>query len=262
MRVILIDDEIIALDNLSITLDEFSEINQKNCFTCAKDAIDYLHNNFVDIIFLDINMREMNGIEAYGIIKDLQPDCFIIFTTGHSEYAVEAFELKANGYLLKPIKKSAIRKELDYIMTFPQFNKDTNLKIQCFGNFEVFVDGNPLKFRYSKSKELLAYLIDRKGTFCANGEIVSVLWESKTDNPALFSQFRNVLADLISTLKDVSYDNIIIKKRGMVAIDKSKLSCDYYQWLDNSTIYKHKFNGEYMSQYSWAEFTLSGLLNK
>lgn len=76
------------------------------------------------------------------------------------------------------------------------------IKIQCFGNFEIFVGGRPLSFKRSKSKELLAYLVDRNGATCTNGEMLAVLWEDKPDTASLHSHLRNLIFDLSHTLED------------------------------------------------------------
>ena len=61
-------------------------------------------------------------------------------------------------------------------LRYPAEDVPAGVKVQCFGNFEVFVGGRPLSFKRSKSKELLAYLVDRNGATCTNGEMLAVLW--------------------------------------------------------------------------------------
>ncbi|MGN0674407.1 MAG: hypothetical protein ACI4KG_01520, partial [Oscillospiraceae bacterium] len=118
---------------------------------------------------------------------------------------------------------------------------------------EVFADGKPVSFKYSKSKELLAYLVDRQGAMCTNGEAISILWENDdaVDGKAVY--FKSVRRDLISTLKECGCGDVIIQQRGSLAIDTTKVQCDYYDWLDGKAEGINAYRGEYMYQYSWGE---------
>jgi len=131
---------------------------------------------------------------------------------------------------------------------------EKKVRVQTFGNFEVFVDGKPLNFARSKTKEMLAYLVMRRGARCNNNELVSVLWENKPDSPALQSQYRHLVSDLTKVLKSVGAEDILIKQRGFLAVVPEKLSCDLYDFsaADNNTA--NNYMGEFMTQYSWAEF--------
>lgn len=99
-NVILIDDEPIALDVVSNHLQQFDNLDIAGKFTNAVDAIPLLHKQAVDLIFLDI---EMPGISGINFLKSLQNPPYIIFTTAYRNYAVEAFDLEVIDYLLKPI---------------------------------------------------------------------------------------------------------------------------------------------------------------
>ena len=144
-------------------------------------------------------------------------------------------------------------------LRYPAEDVPVGVKVQCFGNFEVFVGGRPLSFKRSKSKELLAYLVDRNGATCTNGEMLAVLWEDKPDTASLHSHLRNLIFDLSHTLEDAGVRGLLVRGRSTLAIDTSKVECDYYNFLrgDHSTI--SSYRGEYMTQYSWAEVTRSAL---
>ena len=135
-------------------------------------------------------------------------------------------------------------------------------RVQTFGNFEVFVDENPVLFTRSKTKELFAYLVSRKGTLCNNNEIIAVIWENKNDSPALQSHFRVLVADLIKTLKSLNVENIIIRKWKQLAVVPGSISCDFYDMLDGNVKAVNSYAGEFMAQYSWAEIDAAYLENK
>ncbi len=140
--------------------------------------------------------------------------------------------------------------------------KHSLLKIQTFGNFEVFYDGRPVDFSRAKSKELLAYLIDRRGAAVTTAEACGVLWEDKEYNFSLQRQFQTIVSDLIKSLKRHKYDHIIRRKRNCLSVDVSGLECDFYKLLAGDKDAKVQYHGEYMSNYSWAELTAGFLMQK
>lgn len=116
MRVIAVDDEEIALKNIELRLRECPEVSEFFMFSTPQDALEWLHCNTADAALLDISMRRMNGLALAKEMRELAPGCAIIFATGYSEYAVEAFALKASGYLLKPIETADLHRELSYVL--------------------------------------------------------------------------------------------------------------------------------------------------
>jgi two-component system LytT family response regulator len=101
MNYVIIDDEPAAIEVLEFHLNKMPSMKLKASFRDPLEALDYLQNNKVDLVFLDINMPELSGI---GLSKLLKNPPLIIFTTAYSEYALESYELKAVDYLLKPIQ--------------------------------------------------------------------------------------------------------------------------------------------------------------
>ncbi|MEZ4944024.1 MAG: response regulator transcription factor [Cyclobacteriaceae bacterium] len=98
---VIIDDEPAAIEVLQIHLNQIPSMELKASFRDPMEALEYLQQHKVDLIFLDINMPKLSGI---SFPKLLQNPPLIIFTTAYSEYALESYELKAVDYLLKPIE--------------------------------------------------------------------------------------------------------------------------------------------------------------
>ncbi len=276
MKVVAVDDEPISLDCLEVVLSNMEELTEVVTFPDAEDALAWFKTNKADVAFLDIEMRGMNGLELASAIRRLCSSCKIIFVTSTSKYALEAFKIHATGYLVKPVTKEAVRNELEYIFheiddleqlglsaRLPKTSIPSDLlRVQCFGNFEVFNHDLPVKFSLSKSKELLAYLIHRRGASCSLSEIAAVLYEDKPDNAALQSLIRNIISDLKKSLESAGCKDILVKTRGYVAILPAKVFCDYYNFLDGDADAVNSYNGEYMAQYTWAEFTVGYLERK
>ncbi len=261
MKVICIDDEKLALEYTKKILYKIDTVESVETFRFYEDALVYLRDNNVDVVFLDIEMFDVNGIEVAMIIKRVAPQAKIIFLTAYSNYAIEAFKVKAYGYLMKPATLDAIKEELDHINDSP-LSQDKKIQVKTFGNFDIYVNGKIIKFARSKSKELLAYLVDKKGTSATGNEIIAAIWEDKDDSNSTKSLFRNLVSDITSTLKAEGIENLFVKSFNSYAINPDIIDCDYYRFLAGDVQTINSFTGEYMANYSWAEFTSSYLLEK
>ena len=180
MIALAVDDEKLMLNTLTDAIRESEDISVVYDFTSCQKALDFAKDNYFDIAFLDISMRGMGGLALAKNLLNINPDIKIIFCTGYSDYAVDAFSMHVSGYLLKPITAEAVQKEIDYIKGIK--NKEKLLTVKCFGEFEVLCKGNPLKFKRSKTKEVLAIMIDRKGARLSSRTICAVLWPESLDD--------------------------------------------------------------------------------
>lgn len=256
----MIDDEKFALSELNEILSEHYPDAEVSLFTESAPAIEYLKNNACDVAFIDINMPDKTGLELAVELKEICGSINIIFVTGYSQYAVDAFSLNASGYILKPAQTENVLNALENLRN-PIPEKSSRLFVQCFGNFEVFYNGVPLVFKRSKAKELLAYLVNLRGASCNSSELCAVLWEDAVDSHSLKSNLRNIVLELNRILDKCNAKDVFIHKKNFYAIDKTKLDCDYFKFLDYDSGAVNSYKGEYMNQYSWAEIT-HGFLEK
>ena len=252
-----VDDERLALESLIGAVRKCVPDAEIYGFRKASEAIEGAQEKKADIAFLDIEMRETNGISLADALIERNPKINIIFTTGYSEYAGKAFELHASGYILKPVTVEKVKNELMHLRYESEESGSSRLFVRAFGNFEVYQNGIPLRFQYNKTKELFAYLIDRKGAVCSLEEIAAVLWEDDDSGKSHISYLKNMRMDLISTLKKQEADDVILRTRGGLAVIPEKLDCDYFYYLEhgNDGNRSYRYTGEYMTQYSWGEYT-------
>jgi len=260
MKIIAVDDEELPLKLLVDSIRKAMPSVEINAFQEPREALEHLGANRCDIAFLDIELRGMTGLDLSRKLKELSPQTNIVFVTGHAEYAVDAFRVGASDYLLKPPTPESVLQALKQLRN-PVRNDPTNrIRIQCFGNFEVFFDGKPLAFKRVKTRELFAYLVDRVGAGVTSGELISVLWEDGLNTPSRQSNLRNLISDMKKTLAEVGADGIIIKNGKTIAIDRDAVDCDYYDFLRNEPYAVNCYHGEYMAQYSWAEITTASII--
>jgi len=127
INAIAVDDEPLALELVGTYCSRIGYIDLKQWFTNTSEAASYLKNSAIDLIFLDIQMPDISGIDFY---KSLDCNIQVIFTTAYSEYAVEGFNLDAVDYLLKPITFSrfekAVKKTRDYLDYINHLNHEND----------------------------------------------------------------------------------------------------------------------------------------
>lgn len=253
MKIIAVDNEKLALEGLEKTI---RRVIPGADVTSFRDPRQVLENDVsdIDVAFLDINMYPVNGIELAKKLRQINPHVNVIFTTGYSEYTGDAMGIHASGYIMKPVTFEKVKKEIEDLRYPVNTEQGSRVRVQTFGNFEVFMNHQPVHFKYSKTKELLAYLVDRRGSLCTNGEIMAILWEDDASEKHT-SYLKNLRKDLCTTLDELGCGDILVRRRGNIGIIPSKIDCDYYDYLAGKKDARESYGGEYMTQYSWAEYT-------
>ena len=260
MNTLTVDDRQLAVNAMVGMLKEIDPEGNHVGLISPDEAVSYLRDHPVDVAFLDVEMPRMNGLVLAQEMTLLNPRINIVFVTGHTEYALDAHSLYASGYLVKPASEEDVKKCLGNLR-YPA-TKRNRVEVRCFGNFEVFVDGAPLVFKRSKSKEVFAYLVDSRGAFCSTGELIAAIWEDEDVTNSKMSQIRAFTSDLRKSFEEVGIDDIIVKKHNEIAVNASLIDCDYYRYIDKDPSARHLFMGEYMKQYTWAEVRTGELTMK
>ncbi|MDO4400202.1 MAG: response regulator [Coriobacteriia bacterium] len=261
MRILAIDDKAMPRKVLVRAINEASPTSDVVSCGSAAETLALPDLDQFDVAFVDVDMPGMNGIELARELKRHNPRINIVFATGYDEYMAEAFAMHSSGYLTKPITAADVATELENLR-FPQLHRDTNkLVVRCFGDFEVFAQGKAVAFKRGKTKELLAFLVDRRGAVVGMHETEAVLWEDSSHaGKTSGSYLRTLAADLKRSLDACGHGDVIVKRYGAIGIDMTKVTCDYYAFLEGDPIAINSWNGEYMNQYSWAETTKAALL--
>lgn len=135
---------------------------------------------------------------------------------------------------------------------------ENQLKVITFGNFEVYDrQGKPISFEKKQSKQVLAYLIDRRGYPITNDDIICDILEKSTDDLNARKYASALLRKAMRDLEKAGFGDVIIKESNQARINKDAVDCDYYHLLDGNIFYWTKYQNEYMKEYSWAEETNS-----
>lgn len=233
MRAVLIDDEYYALQGLKMKLDEVSGIEVVGMFTNGRQALEQLEQLRPDIVFLDIEMPTISGLELYPKIKELCCDAKIAFTTAYQQYAVGAFELNALDYLIKPIEKERIVKTMERMGTTVSASQANarGIEVDCFGKLSIKVNGLEIKQNIrKKTEELVAFLICFGGRFVAKEKIVDALWPETDPEKAannLYVAFNNLKRPEFGLLS-----NSIESARGKMRICNENIVCDLLEFRE------------------------------
>lgn len=257
LKTILVDDDRVSMELLKTECSEINGIEIIGTFKNPLEALGFSQKNKVDFALLDIEMEPMDGIELGKRLKLIYPEMVIIYVTGHSEYAIEAMKMKADFYVLKPYDKLDIEDALNRAKLLSK-RQNKRVFIRTFGRFDVFVDENPIFFRSTKAKELLAIMVDNRGGIVTSEQAITLLWEDRPFDASSQALLRKVVQRLNENLKNAGIGYILVSDFKGRYLDLSKFDCDYYQYLDGN-ISKSKFKGEYMIEYSWAEDTVAKL---
>lgn len=270
IKVILVDDEKPALRMLEFLLKKFDGISIEGVYTNPLKAIEEIEEIKPQAVFLDINMPQLQGIDVASRILDIGPDTDIIFITAFDEYAVEAFELHALDYLLKPVDPERMKKTIERLMKkTPCFQESTGrkLRIKCLGQFEVVLENQePIKWRAEKTSELFAFLLHDRGRNHSKEEMLDKLW-SEVDPEKSVKQLYNGIYYIRKALEAYGIGKDLIRIGSNYSLKLGDVELDvesFYELEKSDSSYSIEvleemealYKGDYLAgeNYPWADF--------
>lgn len=210
MKIIIVDDEKLALSRLKRLLNEEGVSDITECNN-PLDAIKEVSKQKFDIAFLDISMPMMSGLELANTILDICPNIFIIFQTAYQEHALEAFQSGGVDYLLKPISNETVKKSLEKIEKYMIKEIENTKKVMA-------KRGNKL------------YLIDIDDIYYIKADLDEVIIRTKETDAYL----RKKIGDMQSLLKGKNFFRVhrssivnVDKIKSMQSIEQSKLEISF-----------------------------------
>ena len=254
MKILACDDERPALQSLTRAIKN-AGYGEAVAFRYPLDVLEWVKENPVDVAFLDISMPEMSGIDLAKELKKILPRLNVIFVTAYSHYAIEAIGLHASGYVVKPVSSEAVKREMENLLVEVE-PEMPHAYARTFGTFDFFVDGKPLKFDLAKSKEMLAYLIDRRGSSVSKKDIAAVLFEFSAYTVREQDYLVKIYKALRVALESVGLGDVLVKGFNSYAVDVTKFGCDLYDYDKGDPKAISAYHGEYMMQYEWSGYSL------
>lgn len=242
IQAFLVDDEEHALNILELFLERIGGVEVIGRSNNGFDAIRQLESLKPDVLFLDIEMPEMNGIELAERLRNDRSDVRIIFVTAYDQYAISAFELAAIDYILKPLEMerlvktvARINKELDRHRgdaglaannAVPSLAEAPRLTIRLMGQYSAGIEGKAgIRWRTNKEKELLAYLASRNEYRAHRDQIIEDLWPEENFDKAKVYLHTSVSL-LRKHLKQIDLDGIVKYENERYFLDKDQVDVD------------------------------------
>lgn len=237
MRAFLVDDEMHALQLLEYFLNTIGDVEIVGQAGNGVEALSQLRACKPDVLFLDIEMPGMNGIELAEAIRNDYPGLPIIFITAYDQYAVAAFEQEAIDYLLKPLELPRLQKTVarlsrglnkrsEHSATEAMPQSNGKLTIRLLGNFYAGAEGKgEIKWRTAKERELLAFLAAHSSMRVHRDTIIEQLWPEEH-----YQKSKIYLHTCISLLrkhfKQLGFDRILTYEQERYSLDSDRIDND------------------------------------
>jgi two-component system LytT family response regulator len=229
IRIAAVDDEMHALEMFERIALKIKDIELCGLFETGEQLLDYLKLHSLDAVFLDIEMPGISGLQLSEKVLDLDENIDIIFATAFNQYAVEAFELQAMDYIMKPLSEERFAKTVARLLKTKRIDKRPNKPfIQCFGDFEVFINGEAMPWKNSKAKEILAFLIHKNGVPVNWEKITDAVWPNYDAEKAQ-TNFHATTYLLRKRLAESGISNILENSRGNYRVVIEEVTCDLYK---------------------------------
>jgi len=283
IRVVIVDDERNSLELVESQLLNMNQFKVIGAFMNPLKAYENIVSLKPELVITDIEMPGLSGVELAKKVLANHPNIQFVFLTAYKQYAIEAFDLNAVRYLLKPVSKKDLEKIYSRIRntTNHQKNKtNANNKIFTLGDFSVInTKGKRVEFPTSKVEELFALLIMNRSNGVGKWKIINELWDiSEIKNPLqnlyttiyrlrkVFIKYElpydvkkisdHYLIELRNTYFDYEEYNKLIKKLKGIEISKNNL-------IDFKKITKLYAGDLFMyNDYIWCIYDRRGLSNK
>ncbi|MBR0600311.1 diguanylate cyclase domain-containing protein [Sinanaerobacter chloroacetimidivorans] len=179
-KAVLIDDDKENIKIIESALTKYGFFKDIAIFTNPLTAIDEIKVINPDVVFTDVEMPEMSGLELAQYVIDYNPTIKIVFITAYDYYAIEAFELYAVDYLLKPIRMERLDQTIERLMKVRnskcQADNTEKLEISVFGKMDVFKRKKHVRWNGAKTEELFAYLLHNTGEKVMKDTLVDIMW--------------------------------------------------------------------------------------
>ncbi len=240
MNCIIVDDEPLAREAIQMLIDQTDNLDSIGSFNSPDAATNFLANNEVDLIFLDIQMPGTNGIE---FAKTIPNDTFVIFTTAFSEFATDSYEVDAIDYLIKPVKLERFQKGVDKAQSYYKlFNAD-----YANNNIENITDD----YFFIKA--------DRKIVKIHFNDILFI--EGLKDYVVMHTENQKVITAMnIKTIHDQLPKNMFVRVSKSYIINAKKIDS-----VDNNTVYIGKNEipiGNIYRDFFFNEFVTKKILSR
>ncbi|WP_240377931.1 response regulator [Bacillus piscicola] len=234
IKAVLVDDEILVLNLLYKVIGEREDIEIIETFTDPEEALVEIPKLQPDVLFLDVDMPVLNGIELGTKLLEARGNetMAIVFVTAYEQYAIHAFKLNAIHYILKPVDPQSVEE----IMSRLHQKKGRQEKassdggeIHLFGPMHLKVNAGKIDFLTAKMEELLALLIIHREKGISKWRIIDELWEKSSPEKSQQNLY-TMMFRLKKKLKSAGIQATIMYKNSIYTMDLKDVYCDLLEF--------------------------------
>jgi len=255
LSAVIVDDEIPVLNLLKMFLQKTGQVKVLDTFIEPTQALDNISNIRPDVVFLDIEMPEMNGLELASRLIEQDDELMVVFVTGYNQYALEAFKVNALDYILKPVNPNTIQKCISRLIKLKGSSnekkyEESEKRIDCFGELEVYGNNGLVKWATRKVEEMLAYFIVHRDSNIDGWLLGETLWPEEEPDKVK-TNLHTTLYRLRKTIKEEGLPIDITSKnsgKGLYRCSLGRLSCDLVEF-EGATIKNITLNKSSIDKY-------------
>lgn len=232
MKAILVDDERLALTFLENQLKKVSDFDIVNTYTFFDFEEEKEILNDLDVAFLDIEMPEKSGIQLAEQMLEINPQLTIVFVTAYDKYAVQAFDLHALDYILKPVRPERLKQTIERIVEkvqieeVPRTNQEF-IEVQVLNEFSI--KENEIQWRTSRAQELFLYLLHHEGKTIPKAKLIELLW-SDFEVERAYSQLYTTIYHIRKALSSLSNYFTLKNSQDGYVLETNNVKIDANEW--------------------------------
>lgn len=231
LRVIVVDDEPLAANLIGRYLQKDGQVKVEKILCNPLEVIEEVNRIHPDVVFLDIEMPEITGLELAEQLTALPAPPEVVFITGYSDYAIEAFRVNALDYVMKPVDPRELERVIKKIVhRHPQAARKQRLRINALGGFSARIQEQkePIKWMTSKCEELFAYMIFKKqGAIVSKWKLIDVLWPQKDEKKSEIN-LRSTVSRINKILKEYGVEGRLVSHNNGYRLDIDDLEVDAF----------------------------------
>lgn len=232
INTIVVEDEWYNLEEISDLIEKTGFMRVVKKYSNPIKALEEFESVSPQVAFIDIDMPEMDGIKLAEKLIEHNKSITIVFITAFNQYAVNAFDVNALDYIMKPINIQRFNNMVEKIknkIDSSTYARPKVLRIKCFGSLETSIEGNPIKWERSKAEELFAYLLMNYSKYVHKTTIIEYLWPEYEPEKALKILQTSVymIRKLFAGLEEYIELNYSVSKYCLIIKD---VECDYIEF--------------------------------
>lgn len=248
MEIVIVDDEIASLNTFLSNIIDNTHLSYRMYKNNPLSALDYIKTHHVKGAFLDINMPEIDGVTLAQKMIEAEPKIKIVFISGYTQDEDE-IRTKIGKNLLGFCYKPYDEKEIGFYISAVSDGDAPVVRMQMFPTFEMYVNEKAIDFQRKKCKELLALLIDHRGSTVTMGEAIACLWPDKEEGLAK-RLYRDAVVRLRLLLNECGLAYLVKFGRATQRLVLDHVTCDMWDFLDGKS--NDLYLGEYLVNYDWS----------